>query len=172
MVWQPILAAVAGVLFWHLPILSNLLPLIRSDTLLTLSAGDSVMLILLTTLMSGFLIVCITLKSYALQGYSRASGVFDKVLVAMLDLLSTVTVLWSVVALAPQAFYQFYRIVFNGLPSQWVIKPVSFSDFCRLWFASNADSLAELATSLVLWIALMSGFLAWVTFARADWHKV
>lgn len=85
---------------------------------------------------------------------------------ALLDLLSTLVVLWSSLALAPQVFYQFYRLVFNGLPSQWVIKPLPFHDFLGLWFASNASNLSELATSLVLWIALMSGFLVWVTFAR------
>ena len=90
----------------------------------------------------------------------------------VLDLLSTMAVLWSGVALAPQVFYQFYRLVFNGLPSQWVIKPLPLSDFCRLWITSKATHLSELATSLVLWIALMSVFLAWVTFARAEWHKV
>ncbi len=130
------------------------------------------MLIVLTTSMSGFLIVCTTLKSCAVQSYSRASDAFGKVLVAMLDLLSTWLVLWSAVVFSPQVFYQFYRNIIKGLPSQWVVNPVSFSDFCRLWIASNASSLSQLATSLLLWIALMSGFLAWITFARAEWHKV
>lgn len=116
--------------------------------------------------------MCTTLKSCALHSHNAASDVFDKVLMVMLDLLSTMAVLWSGVALAPQVFYQFYRLVFNGLPSQWVIKPLPLSDFCRLWITSKATHLSELATSLVLWIALMSVFLAWVTFARAEWHKV
>ena len=160
------LAALVGVLVWHLPILADLPSLIRRDTILTLATGHSVVLIFLTTSMSGFLVVCITLKSCALQRYTRDSGVSGKVVLAMLDLLSTL------VALSPQMFYQFYRFIFKGLPSQWVINMMSFNDFYRLWFASNASSLSELATSLLLWVALVSGFLAWVTFAGAEWHKV
>lgn len=66
-------------------------------------------------------------------------------------------------SVSPQVFYSFYRLIFPGLPTQWVID--GMLDFARLSAAIDLRTAASLSDDL-------AGVGFWALIPFVLWHRV
>lgn len=69
--------------------------------------------------------------------------------------------------LSPQVYYTYYRLIFDGLPSQWVIDgPPSFLDLAAIVTFSGRTQLSDHGQGVLFWA--MIGLALWARPAKAE----
>lgn len=81
----------------------------EGDSFFTLSVWGQVGLTVLSLVLAAVMIVGVL---WGVRGRPRVIGI-PAALVAF----------WLFVWLSPQVYYQYYRLIFDGLPAQWVVWP-------------------------------------------------
>jgi hypothetical protein len=81
----------------------------------------------------------------------------------LLDLTTTLVLLWGAISLAPQLFYTLYVTVITGLIKQWVAKPIDWATLTQLLRLTPTDSMATLLTGVMMLSILATSFILWLS---------
>ncbi len=147
----------------HAPLLDQLPGLFRNDTLHHLDKTSALLLVALTTAACAALVLVNIVKTRYLQSTPWVlSSALRRTITAAADLCTTIALVWGALSLAPQMFYQYYRTIIPGLPSQWVTSWITPGELLTLLQLQQATTLASLATGVLLLTLLVSFFLCWV----------
>lgn len=153
-------------MLWHWQIWSELPIILARDTLWQLSFGPRVMLVALSTCAVVATALCCLVKSMWFQQWFYTVATFHPILwirVFLLDMATTLVLLWAAVSLAPQLFYMLYVAVIDGLSQQWVAKPVDCLTFQGYLKLTLNESMATLTVGIMMLTILVASVGFWLT---------
>jgi len=149
---------------WHPGFLRGLGVSRRDDPFVTLSGADGIGLAVIALVASLALFALSVAKTRALR---RVFARRASLVAATADLLATVLLALAALALAPQLFYAYYRLVFPDLPSKWVLSGLPSAEQLRaLLRPLPGDPLADQAAALTLWTLALACVLGWMLDVR------
>jgi hypothetical protein len=162
------------VLMLHWQLWTQLPLVLAQDTLWDLSLGARVMLVALSTCAVVATALCCLVKLIWIERnfYDRASfspvrwiGVF------VLDVSTTLVMLWGAISLAPQLFYTLYVVVITELFAQWVAKPVDLATLSEILLLTPVDSMATLLIGVMMLSILVASIIFWLSVAAKLFHS-
>ena len=162
---QLVFAGLLIVALWHWRLWQNIPTLIAQDTLWHLFPVARVTLVALATCAVVATALCCLVKSILVESYFLAgSGSHSDAWIAafVVDLTTTVLLLWGALSIAPQLFYSLYLIVIPELPSQWVVNFIPLEVLLKFMDLAFADSMAKLLMGVLLLSVLVASALFWV----------
>lgn len=140
---------------------------LQSDSLFTLEPWEAAAVTAISTVLCLAGILLSVAKTLLVCRRTPPHPV-PRAIIAIADILVTASLFAVFYSVAPQLYYEYYRIIIPGLPDQWVVQ--SRFDPSRLITALSLPStgrLAELAAGLVFWTVLIVSL--W--FHAADFRK-
>jgi hypothetical protein len=156
------------VMIWHWQLWAELPNILARDTLWHLSPRARVMLVALSICAVVATALCCLVKSiwFEQRFYNKSRFRPLRWLGAyVLDLTTTLVLLWGAIAFAPQLFYALYVIVIPERPSQWVVEPIALGALIEFLRLTPVDSLATLligamglsilVASSILWLSIL-----------------
>ena len=73
---------------------------------------------------------------------------------------------WLFVWLSPQVYYQYYRLIFDGLPVQWVVGRPELGEAMRLLTFTGPANLSAHGQGVLGWAMLCVAFAGNISFRR------
>ncbi len=74
-----------------------------------------------------------------------------------LRLIAVPIILYLFIWLSPQIYYQYYIVIFDGLPWQIVVQnPPAISDFLSIIFFVQVETLAKLSQAVLFWAMILA----------------
>ena len=149
---------------WHPGLMWGLVASRAGDSFFTLSRAAGGGLVLIALVASLALFALSAMKTRALRrAFSRRATLAP----AAADLFATALLAIAALALAPQLFYAYYRLVFPDLPDRWVLHGLPSAARLRALVRPVASgSLADHAAALVLWTLVLACLLGWLLAVR------
>jgi hypothetical protein len=167
--------AVCFVMIWHWLLWTELPIILARDTLWHLSPSARVMLVALSTCAVLATALCCLVKSIWFEQRFCDRSTFRPLRwigAYVLDLTTTLVLLWGAITVAPQLFYTLYVSVIPGLPRQWVAKPidvVTLTEFLRL---TPADSMATLLVGVMMLSILVASIFLWLSVPAKHFNSI
>ena len=158
-------AAALLVLTWHPNVWVRFTQGYPGDSIFTLSLFGRVGLIALTVLLVLLLITLSQLKSRWLQHAPRTwSG--SGVTMMVFDVMLTTLLFIMALTLVPQLYYSYYQLLFEGLPQQWIVKPLPLASIWHSVRVPREASMALHTIGLCGWWLLIVVVLSWLRALR------
>ncbi len=122
------------------------------DSLFTLDGGG----------IAGVLVIAVALSALAIGALwviARRKALPIRLMAAMI-----IFVLFE--WLSPQAFYEFYKTIFDGLPTQWVIRAPTPQGLLDLITFQGPSSLSSHGRGVLFWVLMIVALLVGRRFRR------
>jgi hypothetical protein len=154
------------VTIWHWRHWVELPNILARDTLWHLSLGARVILVALSTCAVMATALCCLVKSICFESRFYRRPMFHSLRwigVFLLDLTTTLVLLWGAISLAPQLFYTLYVTVITGLIKQWVAKPIDWATLAELLRLTPTDSMTTLLTGVMMLSIFAASIISWLS---------
>lgn len=161
-----LIAAALIVLAWHPSVWVRLSQGYPGDSFFTLTMPGRTGLVVLTGLMMVLFYSLSERKSRWLQKWHGKSSV-GKSIIPALDVLLILLALVTALTVVPQFYYSYYLILFDGLPQQWVIKPLSIASVWHSLSVPREGNMALHSTGLYSWLLIIVAILSWLRYSNA-----
>lgn len=125
----------------------------ESDSFFTLSAGGQLGLAMLSVVLSLAVL-------WALWRGTRALPRAWRVALALVGF-------WFFVWLSPQVYYQYYRLIIDGLPAQWVVWPPRWpAEAAQLLIFQGPANLSAHGQGVLGWLMICVALVGNIPFRR------